>query len=146
MSNDTKYQMTWNIKWHEMTHDTWHMTHDKWQIRHDKWHMKLNFKLHITHMTHDTWYMTHDTWGMMYDAWHMTHDDQWLQTETPGVTHFGAYIRPPDGHFWFLTRPCLSVNLFTSRHHWTFLTDNYLWKKRLIMLDQCYHPVFWIKT
>ena len=28
-------------------------------------------------------------------------DDQWLQTETPGVTHFGAYNRPPDGHFFF---------------------------------------------
>ena len=27
-------------------------------------------------------------------------DDQWLQTETPGVTHFGAYNRPPDGHFF----------------------------------------------
>ena len=25
--------------------------------------------------------------------------DLWLQAETPGVTHFGAYHRPPDGHF-----------------------------------------------
>ena len=23
-----------------------------------------------------------------------------LQAETPGVTHFGAYHRPPDGHFF----------------------------------------------
>ena len=23
----------------------------------------------------------------------------WLQAEIPGVTHFGAYHRPPDGHF-----------------------------------------------
>ena len=26
--------------------------------------------------------------------------DLWLQAETPGVTHFGAYHRPPDGHFF----------------------------------------------
>ena len=25
--------------------------------------------------------------------------DLWPQVETPGVTHFGAYHRPPDGHF-----------------------------------------------
>jgi len=25
--------------------------------------------------------------------------DLWPQAETPGVTHFGAYHRPPDGHF-----------------------------------------------
>ena len=25
--------------------------------------------------------------------------DLWLQAETPGVTHFGAYHRPPDGDF-----------------------------------------------
>ena len=35
--------------------------------------------------------------------------DLWAQAETPGVTHFGAYHRPPDGHFltfpprWTLT-------------------------------------------
>ena len=29
--------------------------------------------------------------------------DLWLQAETPGVTHFGAYHRPPDGHFWVNT-------------------------------------------
>ena len=28
--------------------------------------------------------------------------DIWPQAETAGVTHFGAYHRPPDGHFW----PC----------------------------------------
>ena len=113
ISNGTKCQMTRTFKWHKMTHDTWHMTHDKWQIRHDKWHMKLNFKLHITHMTHDTW-------GMMYDAWHMTHDDQWLRTETPGVTHFGAYIRPPDVHFFQFDQ---SVNLIPIPLKYTsFLT------------------------
>ena len=75
ISNGTKCQMTRNFKWHEMTHDTWHMTHDKWQIRHDKWHMKLNFKLHITHMTHDTWHMTHEVWCMMHDTWRMMIND-----------------------------------------------------------------------
>ena len=25
--------------------------------------------------------------------------DLWPQAETPGVSHFGAYHRPPDGHF-----------------------------------------------
>ena len=75
ISNGTKCQMTRNFKWHEMTHDTWHMTHDKWQIRHDKWHMKLNFKLHITHMTHDTWHMTHEVWCMMHDTWRIMIND-----------------------------------------------------------------------
>ena len=58
--------------------------------------------------------MTHDM--MIHDTWYMIHDDKiycwtllifmlmlmlylWLQAETPGVTHFGAYHRPPDGHF-----------------------------------------------
>ena len=31
------------------------------------------------------------------------------QAETPGVTHFGAYHRPPDGHFFL--RPLCSANL-----------------------------------
>ena len=72
-------------------------------------------------MIHDTWYMIHDTWYMIHDTWYMIHDDNdddniycwtclifmlmlmlylWLQAETPGVTHFGAYHRPPDGHFF----------------------------------------------
>ena len=108
VSNDTKCQMTQNIKWHKMSNDTkfqmtrndtWHMTYDTWQMTNETWQMTHETKFQIAHYTHDTWHMIHDTWGMMYDAWHMTHDDQWLQTETPGVTHFGAYIRPPDGHF-----------------------------------------------
>ena len=28
--------------------------------------------------------------------------DLWLQAETTGVAHFGAYNRPPDGHFFRL--------------------------------------------
>ena len=65
------------------------------------------------------WYKLHDDdiWCMIYDIWrYKLHDDDiycwtclifmlmlmldlWLQAETPGVTHFGAYHRPPDGHF-----------------------------------------------
>ena len=30
--------------------------------------------------------------------------DLWPQAETPGVTHFGAYHRPPDGHFYLFHR------------------------------------------
>ena len=55
-------------------------------------------------MMYDAWHMTQDAWCMMHhdnddDGDDDDDDDQWLQTETPGVTHFGAYIRPPDGHF-----------------------------------------------
>ena len=77
------------------------MTHDTWRMTHDAWHMKQNVKLHFTHMTHKTWHMTHDTRHMTHDVkYHeMLMLDLWLQAETPGVTHFGAYIRPPDGHF-----------------------------------------------
>ena len=68
----------------------------------------LMLMLDLWYMIHDTWYMTQDT----HDTWYMIHDiycwtclifmlmlmlDLWLQAETPGVTHFGAYHRPPDG-------------------------------------------------
>ena len=66
------------------------------------------------------WYKLHDDdiWCMIYDIWwYKLHDDDiycwtclifmlmlmldlWLQAETPGVTHFGAYHCPPDGHFF----------------------------------------------
>ena len=36
------------------------------------------------------WYMIHDTWYYMLMLM--------PQAETPGVTHFGAYHRPPDVH------------------------------------------------
>ena len=93
-----------------MIHDAWYMIHDTW------------------YMMHDTWYMTHDTWYMIHDTWYMIHDT-WLQAETPGVTHFGAYHRPPDGHFYchchcfcichchchclFFVRSCLLITLIT---------------------------------
>ena len=35
--------------------------------------------------------------------------DLWLQVETPGVTHFGAYHRPPDGHFFILNEQACQV-------------------------------------
>ena len=69
ISNDTKCEMTQNVKWHEMSNDT------KCQI--------TQLQLHR---------MMHDAWCMMMDLW--------LQAETTGVTHFGAYNRPPDGHFF----------------------------------------------
>ena len=39
--------------------------------------------------------------------------DLWLQAETPGVTHFGAYHRPPDGHF-YLFHPTVWCGNFSS--------------------------------
>ena len=48
------------------------------------------------------WYMIHDDdiycWTCLIFML-MLMLDLWLQAETPGVTHFGAYHRPPDGHF-----------------------------------------------
>ena len=54
-------------------------------------------------------------WCMIYDIWwYKLHDDDiycwtclifmliydlWLQAQTPGVTHFRAYHRPPEGNF-----------------------------------------------
>ena len=48
------------------------------------------------------------TWNAKWNAkWHETQKmmlmlmpDLWPQAETPGVTHFGAYHRPSDGHFF----------------------------------------------
>ena len=96
-------------------------------------------------MIHDTWYMIHDTWYMIHDTWYMIHDDNddddniycwtflifmlmlmlylWLQAETPEVIHFGAYHRPPDGHFFIFYLQFQmgftwlhSSKTFTSRH------------------------------
>ena len=55
--------------------------------------------------------------------------DLWLQAETPGVSHFGAYHRPPDGHF--LSVCTSSLQYFQS---WTFKSSKnhvcptYRWK------------------
>ena len=44
--------------------------------------------------------------------------DLWLQAETPGVTHFGAYHRPPDGHFWLMRRsPQYIISYRSSSYH-----------------------------
>ena len=64
-------------------------------------------------MIHDTWYMIHDvhdtytilaTWYMytciflIFMLMLMLY--LWPKADTPGVTHFGAYHRSPDGHFF----------------------------------------------
>ena len=77
-------------------------------------------------MIHDTWYMIHDTWYMIHDDNVIITDDDniycwtflifmlmlmlylWLQADT----HFGAYHRPPDGHF--LTFPLFSYGPLPS--------------------------------
>ena len=38
-------------------------------------------------------------WYVKYHEMLMLLLDLWLQAETIGVAHFGAYNRPPDGHF-----------------------------------------------
>ena len=38
------------------------------------------------------------SWNVKYHEILML--DLWLQAETTGVTHFGAYYRPRDGHFF----------------------------------------------
>ena len=75
--NDMKRQMTWNAKWHETPNDmkcqmTWNA----------KWHETPNY--------------------MKCQKMLMLMLDLWPQAETPGVTHFGAYHRPLDGHFFNL--------------------------------------------
>ena len=45
-----------------------------------------------------------------------------LQAETPGVTHFGAYHRPPDGHFLELSHPPI-YSLFPG---WWLSSEKYL--------------------
>ena len=90
MSNDMKCQMTWNVKWHEisndmkcqmiwnvkcqMIHDSWYILHDTWYMIHDSW-----YTIHDTwYMIHDTWYMIHDTWYMIHDTWYMIHDTWYM--------------------------------------------------------------------
>ena len=65
MSNDMKWQMTRNVKWHEMSNDmncqmTWHV---KWhEISNDmKCQMTWNVKWQDTWNMIRTWYMIHDT-------------------------------------------------------------------------------------
>ena len=73
-----------------MTHDTWHMTHDTW------------------HMTHDTWWQYTYCWTFPIFML-MLMLDLWPRAETPGATHFGAYHRPPDGHFLNIIYWCWSL-------------------------------------
>ena len=74
MSIDTECQMT------QMSNDT------KCQMTQNvKWHKQSNYTISITQ---------NDAWCMMMDLW--------LQAETTGVTHFGAYNRPQDGHFYLM--------------------------------------------
>ena len=40
----------------------------------------------------------------------------WLQAETQGVTHFGAYHRPPDGHFFIFVFLCWSYSWRLGPH------------------------------
>ena len=97
--------------------------------------------------------------------------DLWLQPETPGVTHFGAYHRPPDGHFFtyacvdrstlllkdkvlknfkeFVEVPCLQFRpqeIQIVRILWkNFKDSNKHSSHQRICLYQCKHSVeFWM--
>ena len=43
--------------------------------------------------------------------------DLWPQAESPGVTHIGAYHRPPDGHFYIVIIIVI-VHWFIAAHLW----------------------------
>ena len=180
MSNDTKRQMTQNVKWHkmsndktlddinemdDMTHDIWHMTHESCQPtcnvnRHVmsidmKCQMSWDVKFHGakcppgTHLlilgifSNRNWFWTLIPWWIWWlwllwwlrsprshemltdmicrPTWNIKYHEMsnvkcheilvlWPQAETPGVTHFGAYHRPPDGHFY-------NSQKFKEEHH-----------------------------
>ena len=89
------------------------------------------------------WYKLHDDdiWCMIYDIWwYKLHDDDiycwtclifmlmlmldlWLQAQTPGVTHFRAYHRSPEGNFCqgkidqrpLSNNPCLPPSLLSHK-------------------------------
>ena len=75
-----KCQMTWNVKLHEMTHDTW-------------------------------WWQYIYCWTFIIFML-MLMLDLWPPAETPGVTHFGAYHRPPDGNFYNIVGNKLYDSIF----------------------------------
>ena len=95
-----------------------YMIHDQWWwhmmiiMIYDTWYMMTMIIYVFCFMI---WYdmFNLDIW---WSWWYMIHDDDiycwtclifmlmlmldlWLQAQTPGVTHFRAYHRPPDGHF-----------------------------------------------
>ena len=124
MSNDMKCQKTWNIKWHEMSNDMkCQMT---WNV---KWHEMSNVKWYIIH---DTFYMIHFTWYMIWNVkgHEMSKDmkcqmihDTWY---TPGVTYFGAYHRPPDGHFFVF------AIVYVSAQDGMLTAQLWLWSPNLV--------------
>ena len=70
-----------------------------------KCQMSLNFKSHEMSKVkcHE---MTNvmkcqESWNVKCHEMLMLMLDLWPQADTPGVTHFGAYHRPPDCHFYF---------------------------------------------
>ena len=107
MSNDTKCKMTQNVKWHKMSNDTkCQMTRNvKWyRMSNDK---KLKIKRNDTNVNVDLW----------------------LQAETTGVTHFGAYNRPPDDHFFQTWGG-------GSKEIWNFSENSSVWLQNLNSFTQ----------
>ena len=110
-----------NFRW-QFLMTQMHMIHDQWWwymmiiMIYDTWYMMTMMIYVLCFMIcFMIWYdmFNLDIW---WSWWYMIHDDDiycwtclifmlmlildlWLQAETPGVTYFGAYHRPPDGHF-----------------------------------------------
>ena len=84
--------MIWNLKRHEISNDM-------------KSQMTRNVKRHkISNIL-----KCKMSWNVKCHEMLILMLNLWPQAETPGVTHFGAYNRPPDGHFF------INFNVFQRR-------------------------------
>ena len=92
ISKDMKSQKTWNLKRHEISNDM--KSQMTWNVKRHKISNILKCKM---------------SWNVKCHEMLILMLDLWPQAETPGVTHFGAYNRPPDGHF-FLRHDAHSVD------------------------------------
>ena len=141
MSIDMKCQMSWDVKFYGakcprgthllilgiFSNRNWFWTLIPWWI----WWLWLLWWLRSPR-SHEmlTDMICRPTWNIKYHEMSNVKCHEILvlgpQAETPGVTHFGAYHRPPDGHFYnqsFTTslRSCMFVCLISilpSKFQW----------------------------
>ena len=97
MSNVMKCQISRNVKCQEMTN--FMKCQESWNVKCHE--MSIVIKCQMS-------------WNVKYHEMLMLMLDIWLQAETPGVTHFGAYNCSPDGHFLKSFTPSLRLTLHLS--------------------------------
>ena len=101
MSNVIKCQTSWNVKCHEMSKVMNVKCQMSWNIKSHGMPnvMKCQLSYNINCHTMSIVIQCQMSWNAKSHELLMLMLSLWPRAETPGVSHFGAYHPPPDGHF-----------------------------------------------